>query len=61
MGWKLKRSIRVATQWNAETGFWVANSQDLAGLAVEARTQTELKQKIQAAVFDLIELYECSR
>ena len=50
------RSIVVHANWDDEAGVWVATSNDIAGLAVEAETQGELQVKVRAALEDLIDL-----
>lgn len=51
-----KFSILVQAHWDDEARVWVATSNDIQGLAVEADTQEELNEKVTAAVQDLIEL-----
>ncbi len=50
-----KLSIIVKAQWDEEARVWVATSDDIQGLAVEADTQEELGKKVLDAVQDLIE------
>ncbi|WP_244446630.1 DUF1902 domain-containing protein [Neorhizobium galegae] len=42
--------------WDEEASVWVATSNDIEGLAVEADTMEELEPKVKAALADLIEL-----
>ena len=49
-------SIFVRATWDDEAGVWVATSNDIDGLAVEAETREALIEKVVAAVTDLIEL-----
>ncbi|MEN0040327.1 MAG: DUF1902 domain-containing protein [Pseudomonadota bacterium] len=49
-------SIIVRAEWDALAQVWVATSDDIAGLAVEADTHEKLEEKVRAAVSDLIEL-----
>lgn len=51
-------SIIVRADWDTEAGVWVATSDDIAGLAVEAETMEVLQQKVHAALADLLELNE---
>ena len=49
-------SIIVRASWDEEAAVWVASSQDIDGLAVEAKTVEQLEKKVLAAISDLIEL-----
>lgn len=49
-------SITVRAEWDEEARVWVATSEDIAGLAVEADTMEALKEKVVGAVCDLVEL-----
>lgn len=49
-------SIFVRAAWDDEAQVWVATSNDIGGLAVEAETREALTEKVVAAVADLIEL-----
>lgn len=49
-------SILVRAFWDGEASVWVATSNDIDGLAVEAGSVEELEAKVLAAVADLIEL-----
>lgn len=49
-------SIIVRAAWDEEAGVWVATSNDIDGLAVEAETVEALEKKVIAAISDLIEL-----
>ena len=49
-------SIVVHATWDEEASVWVATSNDIEGLAVEADTMEELEPKVKAALSDLIEL-----
>ena len=49
-------SIFVRAEWDEAAGVWVATSNDIAGLAVEAPTVERLTQKVTDAISDLIEL-----
>ena len=51
-----RMSILVRADWDEEAGVWVASTNDIEGLAVEAETFERLEQKVVAAVSDLIEL-----
>ncbi|QRM45300.1 DUF1902 domain-containing protein [Rhizobium sp. BG4] len=49
-------SIFVRADWDDEAGVWVATSNDIDGLAVEAETLEALSPKVLAAISDLLEL-----
>ncbi|MCD1636849.1 DUF1902 domain-containing protein [Martelella mediterranea] len=49
-------SIVVRAMWDDEARVWVATSNDIDGLAVEADTMETLQQKVLDAIADLIEL-----
>ncbi|ANP84352.1 DUF1902 domain-containing protein [Rhizobium leguminosarum] len=49
-------SIIVRADWDEEAGVWVASSNDIEGLAVEADTLEALEPKVVAAITDLFEL-----
>ncbi len=51
-----KHSIIVRADWDEEAGVWVATTNDIDGLAVEAATLETLSDKVCAAIVDLIEL-----
>ena len=49
-------SIIVRADWDEEAGVWVASSNDIEGLAIEADTLEALEPKVVAAITDLFEL-----
>jgi hypothetical protein len=49
-------SIIVHASWDEEASVWVATSNDIDGLVVEADTMEALEPKVKAALADLIEL-----
>lgn len=51
-----REAIVVDAVRDDEAGVWVATSDDIGGLAVEAATFEELAAKVVAAVADLVEL-----
>ncbi len=53
-------SIVVRATWDDEASMWVATSNDIDGLAVEADTIEALEPKVKAALADLIELNRIS-
>jgi hypothetical protein len=48
--------IVVRADYDDEAGVWVATSQDIDGLAVESAVFEDLREKVQAAIADLLEL-----
>jgi hypothetical protein len=50
------KSIIVHASWDDEARVWVATSEDVAGLAIEAETIERLAEKVVPALSDLIEL-----
>ena len=52
----MKHRIVVRAVWDGEAGVWVASSEDIAGLAVEAETIEALQRKIPPVIEDLIEM-----
>ncbi len=49
-------SIIVHATWDDEASVWVATTDDIDGLAVEADTIEALEPKVKEALADLIEL-----
>lgn len=49
-------SIVVRADWDDEANVWVATSDDIEGLCVEADTVEALEPKVVAAIGDLLEL-----
>lgn len=52
----LPTSIVVTAHWDETAGVWVAGSDGIAGLATEAATVDELREKVRLMIPDLIEL-----
>ncbi len=52
----MKHRIVVRAVWDGEARVWVASSEDISGLALEAETIEALQRKIAPAIEDLIEL-----
>jgi uncharacterized protein DUF1902 len=48
--------IIVRADWDAEAKVWVASSEDIEGLATEADTLEELRDKVLVMVGELAEL-----
>jgi hypothetical protein len=49
-------SINVHAAWDADASVWVATSDDIDGLVIEAETMEALQPRVRAAIADLIEL-----
>ena len=49
-------SIIVKAEWDSEASVWVAESDDVPGLAAESATLEALRPKVLAMISDLIEL-----
>ena len=49
------RALTVRALWDGEAGVWVAESQDVPGLATEASTLEELLAKLAVMVPELLE------
>ncbi|AFV75135.1 protein of unknown function (DUF1902) [Thermus oshimai JL-2] len=49
------RALKVRALWDGEAGVWVAESQDVPGLATEASTLEELLAKLAVMVPELLE------
>ncbi|MGC8968101.1 MAG: DUF1902 domain-containing protein [Thermus sp.] len=49
------RALKVQASWDGEAGVWVAESQDVPGLATEAPTLEELLAKLAVMVPELLE------
>jgi predicted RNase H-like HicB family nuclease len=52
----MKRSIHVRAIWDDEAEVWVAQTSDIAGLATDAATVEELRDKILVKIPELLEL-----
>lgn len=50
------QTIKVVAEWDDEAGVWVATSDDICGLAIEADTVEALKDKLPGALCDLLEM-----
>lgn len=49
------RTLKVQALWDGEAGVWVAESDDVPGLATEAATLEELLAKLAVMVRELLE------
>lgn len=48
--------LKIYAVWDDEASVWVATSDDVPGLALEASTRDELVAKLQVAIPELLEL-----
>ncbi len=51
-----KAMILVRAIWDAEAGVWVAHSEDIYGLNIEAESVEALEPKVINAIADLLEV-----
>ncbi len=51
----MHRQIIIHAEWDAEAGCWVAEAQNLPGLATGAKTLDELFRKLPGMIQDLLE------
>jgi len=56
MGELDKDAYLVHAMWDAEVSVWVATSEDVPGLVVEADTMETLIEKLQVMIPELLEL-----
>jgi uncharacterized protein DUF1902 len=52
----MSRSITIDARWDAEASVWIATSQGVAGLAVEADTWPAVTEEVRLVLPDLLEL-----
>jgi predicted RNase H-like HicB family nuclease len=52
----MERTYIVTAFWDSEAGIWVAESDDVPGLATGAATLDELVDKLNAMIPELLEL-----
>lgn len=52
----MSRSIAIDARFDAEAGVWIATSNDVAGLVVEADTWPAMIEEVRLALPDLLEL-----
>ncbi len=48
--------INIIAEWDPEASVWVATSDDIKGLAIDAPTLERLVERLPGAIEDLIEL-----
>lgn len=52
----MSRSITIDARWDAESSVWIATSNDVAGLVVEADTWPAMIEEVRLVLPDLLEL-----
>jgi hypothetical protein len=52
----LSRSITINARWDAEASVWIAASDDVPGLVVEANTWPAMIEEVRLVLPDLLEL-----
>jgi hypothetical protein len=52
----MTRSITIIARWDDEAGVWLATSEDVAGLVVEAETWANMIEEVRMTLPDLLEL-----
>lgn len=52
----MSRSIAIDARWDAEASVWIATSNDVAGLVVEADTWPAMIEEIRLVLPDLLDL-----
>jgi len=52
----MKKVYQVLAQWDSEAGVWVAESEDVPGLAAEAESPNLLREKLRVLIPELLEL-----
>ena len=52
----MTRSITTIARWDDEAGVWLATSEDVAGLVVEAETWASMIEEVRMTLPDLLEL-----
>jgi Domain of unknown function (DUF1902) len=53
---KMSRSITIDTRWDGEASVWIATSNDVPGLVVEADTWPAMIEEVRLVLPDLLEL-----
>lgn len=51
-----KHEFVIRADWDEEASVWVASSNDIPGLSIEADSIDQLRSKLTAALVDLFEL-----
>ena len=57
----MDRSITITARWDSEASVWIATSEDVHGLVVEAETWPAMIGEVKLILPDLLELMEQPR
>ncbi len=52
----MSRAITIEARWDGEAGVWIATSDDVPGLVVEADTWPAMIEEVRLVLPDLLEL-----
>jgi hypothetical protein len=52
----MSRDIDIQARWDGEAGVWIATSNDVPGLVVEADTWPAMIEEVRLVIPDLLEL-----
>jgi hypothetical protein len=52
----MSRAITIEARWDGEAGVWIATSNDVPGLVVEADTWPAMIEEVRLVLPDLLEL-----
>jgi hypothetical protein len=52
----MSRSITIDARWDAEASVWIATSNDVSGLVVEADTWPKMIEEVSLVLPDLLDL-----
>ena len=52
----MSRSITIDARWDAEASVWIATSNDVPGLVIEADTWPTMIEEVRLVLPDLLEL-----
>jgi hypothetical protein len=56
----MSRSFIIRARWDREASVWIATSEDVHGLVVEADTWPQMIREVELVLPDLLELLGCS-
>ena len=56
MLFEMQNGITLSARWDREAGVWLATSDDVPGLVVEAETWSALVNEVQLVLPELLEL-----
>jgi hypothetical protein len=52
----MTRQITIEARWDGEAGVWIATSNDVSGLVIEADTWPSMIEEVRLVLPDLLEL-----